>query len=55
MTTQELKERYMGLYDYMTQSKDPKNMKAFGCVMTEMMDVMLAKLPAEAEEMIDQL
>lgn len=54
-TTQELKERYMGLFDYMAQSKNPKNMKAFGCVMTEMMDIMLAKLPVEAEEMIDQL
>ena len=50
-----LKERYDGLYDYMANSKDPKNMKAFGCVMTEMMDVMIAKMPDVAEEMIDQL
>ena len=35
-TPQEMKERYMSLYDYMAQSRDPKNMKAFGCVMTEM-------------------
>lgn len=51
----ELKERYNGFYDYMAQSRDPKNMKVFGSVMTEMMDVMLAKMPAEAEEMIDKL
>ena len=50
-----LKERYDGLYDYMANSKDPKNMKDFGCVMTEMMDVMIAKMPDVAEEMIDQL
>ena len=50
-----MKDRYTGLYDYMSQSRDPKNMKAFGCVMTEMMDVMLAKLPEQAEEMIGQL
>lgn len=50
-----LKERYDSLYDYMAGSKDPKNMKAFGCVMTEMMDVMIAKMPDVAEEMIDQL
>ena len=55
MTTQELKDRYTGLYDYMAQSRDPKNMKAFGAVMTQMMDVMLAKMPADAEEMIDKL
>ena len=54
-TTQELKDRYTSLYEYMAQSREPKNMKTFGCVMTEMMDVMLQKLPAEAEEMIDKL
>lgn len=54
-TPQELKERYDSLYDYMAGSKDPKNMKAFGCVMTEMMDVMIQKMPDTAEEMIDQL
>lgn len=53
--TQELRDRYLGLYDYMATSRDPKNMKAFGSVMTQMMDVMLQKMPAEAEEMIDKL
>lgn len=54
-TAQELKDRYTGLYDYMAQSRDPKNMKAFGCVMTEMMDYLIASKPDVAEEMIDQL
>ena len=54
-TTQELKDRYTGLYDYMSASKDPQNMKAFGHVMTDMMDVMLQKMPDVAEEMIDKL
>lgn len=55
MTPQELKEQYDMLYDYMVQSRDPKNMKTFGHVMTEMMDAMLQKMPAEAEEMIQKL
>ena len=50
-----MKDRYMGLYDYMAQSRDPKNMKAFGCVMTEMMDYLVANKPDVAEEMIDKL
>ena len=55
MTPTDLKERYTALYDYMAASRDPKNMMAFGSVMTQMMDVMLQKMPAEAEEMIDKL
>jgi hypothetical protein len=54
-TPQELKEQYYMLYDYMAQSRDPKNMKAFGKVMTEMMEAMLEKMPAEAQEMIQKL
>ena len=50
-----MKERYMSLYDYMAQSRDQKNMKAFGCVMTEMMDYLVANKPDVAEEMIDKL
>ena len=50
-----MKDRYTGLYDYMAQSQDPKNMKAFGCVMTEMMDFLIQNKPDVAEEMIDQL
>ena len=55
MNTTDLKDRYLGLYDYMAQSRDPKNMKAFGTVMTQMMDVMLQKMPDVAEDMIDKL
>ena len=54
-TAQEMKDRYTGLYDYMAQSREPRNMKAFGCVMTEMMDWLIANKPDIAEEMIDQL
>ena len=54
-TAQELKERYDGLYDYMANSKAPKNMKAFGCVMNEMMDWLIVNKTDVAEEMIDQL
>ena len=50
-----MKDRYTGLYDYMANSRDPKNMKAFGCVMTEMMDYLVANKPDVAEEMIDKL
>ena len=54
-TPQELKDRYTGLYDYMAQSREPKNMKAFGCVMTEMMDYLITNKPDVAEEMIDRI
>ena len=55
MTTQEMKEQYEMLYDYMAQSRDPKNMKAFGHVMTEMMNWLIANKPDVAEEMIGKL
>lgn len=55
MTPQELKDRYTALYDYMSQSREPKNMKIFGSVMTQMLDVMIQKMPETAEEMIDRL
>jgi hypothetical protein len=54
-TATELKERYDGLYDYMANSKDPKNMKIFGGVMTQMMDWLIANKPDVAEEMTDKL
>ena len=47
-----MKERYEALYDYMASSRDPRNMKAFGCVM---MDWLVQNKPDVAEEMIDQL
>lgn len=39
----------------MAQSRDPKNMKTFGAVMTQMMDVMIQKMPDAAEEMVNKL
>lgn len=50
-----MKDRYIGLYNYMSNSRDPKNMKAFGHVMTEMMDWLIANKPDVAEDMIDKL
>lgn len=50
-----MKERYYELYDYMAQSKDPKNMKLFGHVMNEMMDWLIANKPDAAEEWIGKL
>ena len=47
MNAQELKEQYNMLYNLMAASNEPKNMEIFGHVMTEMMDAMLAKMPAE--------
>lgn len=55
MTANELKEQYTMLYEYMAQSRDPKNMKAFGHVMTEMMDYLIANKPDVADEMIQKL
>ena len=55
MNATELKDRYTGLYDYMAASRDPKNMMAFGRVMTEIMDWLIANKPDVAEEMIDKL
>ena len=55
MNQTELKERYDALYDYMAQSQDPKNMKAFGCVMNQMMDYLILNKPDVAEEMVDSL
>ena len=54
-TPQEIKDRYAALYDYMAQSRDPKNMKAFGRVMTEMMEYLIQTKPDVAEEMTDKL
>ena len=50
-----MKERYTSYYDYMANSRDPKNMKLFGCVMTQMMDYLIQTKPDVAEEMIDEL
>ena len=55
MTPEEMKEEYMGLYGYMANSKDPKNMKIFGQVMTSMITDMIQSAPNKAEEYIGRL
>jgi hypothetical protein len=54
-TQQELKERYVLLYDFMATSKKTEYMVAFGHVMNEMMDWMIANKPDAAEELINKL
>ena len=55
MTSQELKEKYYGLYDYMAHSGDPNKMKAFGYVMNEMMDWFIANKSDAAMAWIEKL
>lgn len=55
MNPQELKDKYYELYEYMAQSKDPKNMKLFGKVMTMMFDDMAQAHTQKAEEYINIL
>jgi hypothetical protein len=52
---EDLKQKYTELYDYMAMSKEPENMKAFGRVMTSMMDEMIQTNPTKAEEYISRL
>lgn len=55
MSTQELKDKYWSLYEYMANSKKTENMKTFGRVMTQMMEDMIQSSPSKAEEYIDRL
>ena len=55
MSTQEMKEKYTMLYDFMSSSNNPANMIAFGKVMNEMMDWLIANKSDVAEEMIEKL
>ena len=55
MNQQELSTAYYDLYGYMANSKEPDNMKAFGNVMNEMMDWMIANKPEAAMEWVDKL
>ena len=55
MNAQEMKEKYWSLYEYMANSKKPENMKAFGRVMTAMMEDMIQSNPTKAEEYINKL
>ena len=50
-----MKEKYYELYEYMANSKKPENMKAFGRVMTKMMNDMITLKPELAEEYIMEL
>lgn len=50
-----LKERYESLYQEMVDSKDTKNMMLFGSVMNEMMDRVIQRDAAFAQQMIDKL
>lgn len=54
-TPKEIREQYDMLYDYMAASRDPKNMKVFGRVMTEMLDYLAKNKPDVAEEMVQKL
>ena len=55
MNSQELKSAYTALYGYMAESQDPKNMKAFGRVMTEMFMWFANNKPEAAQEWLDKL
>lgn len=55
MNQVELKEKYMDLYDYMSNSKNPRNMMIFGRVMTSMMEDMIVSSPAKADDYISRL
>jgi len=55
MSANELKDKYWSLYEFMASSRKPENMKAFGRVMTAMMDDMITNSPSKAEEYIGKL
>ena len=55
MNAQELREKYWSYYEYMANSRDPKNMKIFGRVMTTMVEDMISSSPSKAEEYINKL
>ena len=55
MNAQELKEKYWSLYEYMANSNKPENMKAFGKVMSTMMEDLIQSNPSKAEEYINKL
>lgn len=55
MTPEEMKDKYMALYEYMANSRKPENMMAFGKVMTDMMHYLIKNKPDVADEMIQKL
>jgi len=55
MTNQELKDKFAKLYSLMANSKKVSNMKLFGRVMTEMMNLLIVEHPDLAESFINKL
>lgn len=55
MSANEMREKYAMLYDYMANSNKTKYMKAFGNVMNDMMDWMIANKPELAMDEIEKL
>ena len=55
MNSNELRTAYAELYGYMANSREPKNMKAFGKVMTEMFNWVADTKPEVAQEWYDEL
>ena len=55
MTAEELKGKYRKLYDYMAASNEPRYMRLFGNVMSEMMDWFIKNQPQTAEAWIEKL
>ena len=55
LTQQELREKYAMLYEYMATSQKTEYMKAFGHVMNEMMEWIIANKPELAQEWIEKL
>lgn len=55
MTQEELKEKYEQLYEQMSVSNEPKQMKLFGSVMNDMMSWAIKNQPQAAESWIDKL
>lgn len=55
MTSEEMIEKYHGLYDYMAQSGEKKNMELFGSVMSEMFEYLSINKPDLASDFLDEL
>ena len=55
MTAEELRQEYARLYNYMSVSRNPEYMKAFGKVMTEMYDWFADNKREAAEEWLMKL
>ena len=55
MNSTELKTAYADIYGYMANSREPKNMKAFGRTMTEMYNWFADNKPDAAQDWLDKL